>query len=195
MSDTIETNDIETAIISPVIDHIHTCYSQFIELGQRNSEGLVAQINKAREIGVLLIAEKAKCKRGEWQPKFSTAKGKSNTNVTFRFDYITGRRFIKVAEAFHEPISSLPEGVRVLTDVYRGAGILPDPEEQEGRRPRLEFLDRASKQIGVALEAIGKWRAKTPVEQWTDRQREAMREQLQPLVELYGELEGDLAQG
>lgn len=182
-------NEMILASQAATIERINACHKEFVELGQRNATGLVEQINKAREIGLLLIDEKAKCRHGEWQIKFQSAKGKSKTDFTFEFDYMTGHNHIKVAKALPEPITSLPEGVRVLTDIYRGMGALPDPEEQEGRRPRLEFLDRATKQVGVAMEVIGKWKAKTPVGQWTDRQREAVREQLQPLVELYNELE------
>ncbi len=182
-------NQMALASQAATIERINVCHAEFAELGQRNSTGLVEQINKARETGILLQDEKAKCPHGSWKTKFRSFRGKVQTSFDFDFDYETGRNFVSVAKALPEPITTLPEGVRVLTDIYRGMNALPDPKEQEGRRPRLEFLDRASKQVGVALEVIGKWRAKTPVEQWTDRQREAVREQLQPLVELYNELE------
>ncbi|HWL53855.1 MAG TPA: hypothetical protein VNQ90_15555 [Chthoniobacteraceae bacterium] len=180
---------LEIAEPSPEVDRINACYGEFLKLGKRNASGLIEQINKARETGILLQGAKAKCRHGEWKLRFKTYKGKGRTNSTFEFDYSTACNFMRVAKALPEPIIRLPEGIRVLTDIYRGMGALPDPEERAGSRPRLEYVSRASKRVNELVVIISKWRETKPLEQWTAQERETIKDQIKPIAELYRELE------
>jgi hypothetical protein len=187
----------ETAITSPAAALINERHAQFVALGKRNADGVVEQINLAREIGIYLKGERDLLKKARdedgnrvrWQSQFATAEGKSNTDVRFNFDYMTGHRYIRVADLLPDQITSLPEGVRVLSDVFRMSAELPAPERGNGEKSHDPgYFGKAVKHVTGLLGIFGKWREVEPIEQWPEKRKEDMRAQLKPAVELYNAL-------
>lgn len=184
-------------IVNEAAEHINECHAEFIRLGHRNAKGIVEQINKAREIGEYLKAEQGRMKElrkngvsiPPWKQHFAE---KGETDFTFQFTYKTATNYIRVSDLLEEPITSLPDGVRVLTDIFRMSNELPEPEghgQQTAHAP--EYLGRAVKQITGFLSAFAKWRETEPLEKWSDEQKAEVANQLRPVVELYRKLEGD----
>lgn len=178
-------------IENPAAVKINECHAEFIALGKRNAEGVVEQINKAREIGNYLKAEQERLRelrRGgasipPWKKCFTE---KGATGCTFQFSYSTAVNYIRLADLLPEPIQSLPEGARVLTDIFRMSSALPAPERQEAQQAHDPgFFGRSVKQVNGFLALLGKWRESEPVDSWSDRQKEDMKMQLKPVVEFY----------
>lgn len=177
-----------------IVSKINECHQEFLAIGQRNVEGIVEQINKAREIGIYLqgFKEELKKTRDEngnrilWEKQFSSTRGKSETNFTFGFDYRTGHNYIRVAKILPEPITSLPEGVRVLSDVFRMSNALPEPEGRGAETAHEpEFFSKTVKHLSGFLATVSKWREGEPLEKWSAKRREDLRDQIRPVVEFY----------
>lgn len=181
-------------IENPVAFKINECHSEFVALGRRNAESIVAQINKAREIGLLLKAEQERLrelrKDGASIPPWKKCFAENGaTDCPFLFSHSTAKNYMRVSDLLADPIETLPEGVRVLTDIFRMSDALPAPEREEGQTAHDPgFFGRSVKQVNGFLALLGKWKESEPVDNWSPQQREDMKAQLQPVMEFYQSL-------
>ena len=159
---------------------INECHDEFIALGRRNVKGLIDQINKARELGLLL--NEAKTTARNFTHLFNDRGEESQTRFTF--SYQCGLNYIKVARLLAEPITTLPEGVRVLTDVFRMSNALPAPDghgEQQSHDPG--YLGKVVGYTAKTMALVAKW--KGDVNKWNPDVRAALKAEIQPMVALY----------
>jgi hypothetical protein len=166
---------------------INKRHESVLKLTHGLSAHILAAVNELRECGLLLLEYKEKAKHGEWQNLFKTAKGKSNSEVTFNFDYNTGHRYMKLARAHPQEIKDLPEGISSIRDAMIAAGALPAPSghktQQAHEEPNIfQTLMRYTSQLqglvpeGHSAEAIAAW---------TPDERAQLKTQLEPIVRLY----------
>jgi|GEM_PF-4425266 len=178
---------VATTVESPAVVRINELHTQFVAIGRRNTEQVIAQINIAREIGLLLIGEKERL-RGGWKESFA----EKGANVCpFRFSYGTAKNYMRVAKLCPDKVTSLPEGVRVLSDIFRMSGALPDPAGRNEGQRRGDPVDMVFQTAGRFLERFERVRGTRPVSEWPEGQKEELRAKLEPLVAVYRELIGE----
>ncbi len=102
----------------------------------------------------------------------------------------TGLRYLKLAKAFPEPITALPEAVYSLTDLLRSIGALPELKGH-GEQQQHDFNAFASitRSAGKLKDVFSKALRLSRSSHGTAIANAQLRDQLEPLVKIYSELE------
>lgn len=134
--------------------------------------------------GAELILAKGELEHGEFR-KWLVSCGIVGDDER-QFNYITVTRWMKLAR-FAELNPDALEKAQTITQAYRLAGILPDPETQSsggngaGSGSLVLQLAKVERSLTMQLAA-------RPLEQWASEDRAILRERLRPMVELYERL-------
>jgi hypothetical protein len=172
------------------IHEVQLAYQEFLDAGERVSDGLVNQVNIARGIGMHLAGLKKEM-RGDFGKLFKSDSGKPNQNPSFDFTAEYGRTFMRLSAALPNAITSLPEAVHSLKDVMIMAGALPESSRGEQQARGDMNLESHVERIRMAFfSQIGKHEEKFgDPSQWKPSQRAHIRASLQPIVEFARKLD------
>jgi hypothetical protein len=178
---------------SAAIEAINEGHARFLSFGKRTESAFIEQLNAAREIGIHLLELKKTARYGVWQNLFATAKGEAKVNAVLLFDYMTGRNYMRLAEAHPSPITTLAEGVRTMRDVMIMAGALPEPQRGEQEtRGTLGWLSQSERVLMSFNSILGKQLEKAKLEEWKTTELDALDAQLKPFEERRAEVQAEL---
>lgn len=195
----VETPTERERILHQHIEKIQATQASYMSEGKGAVSRMLAFANLRRELGVHLIALREATdsggrkliQHGEWERLFATAKGKSNRDVTFDFDYLTATRYIAYARKHPEPITD----PRQLMTESKDAIAIASGEDPEGESPKRIARTTESSWI----EAFGRVSFvfqnvidKRPIEDWSEIERESYITRARPMVDTYIRLGGTL---
>jgi len=162
-------------------DTINRLHAECTGVDVRLEELLLLKINKAREVGIMLMEAKSQIPHGAFI-------GWVDKNIRFSRDQAA--LFMRFAKANVSPVIHLAEGIASLKDAMIACGALSVPAGHgEQQRSALTFLDRISIGAQKVIEMImAKKEKQGDVTTWPEDEREAAKAQLKPLVEFYQKL-------
>jgi hypothetical protein len=159
-----------------IIESIKQTYSEAQLLAASASEKGREAILKARECGQHLISAKEAVGHGGWLTWLA------NPNHGWNLTAETARKWMQLAEV---PIEQLEQALS-LRQAYIAAGILPEPHRWE---KQSSSLPGPVKWMSLVRKTIAEFEPyRTKIETIPTNERESMKEQLKPLVELYARL-------
>lgn len=174
----LELSSLQTAIVSK----INEAYRDFVELGERATECVVAFTNKAREIGLELRTLRANTPHREWkQLAFDMAGGEPRLGFKVR----DGKVFMRLADRFPDPATDMVEAVSGLKDVLMLQGALPFPDGHGEQR--LHDRDPIALIVRQVMEIQAIWNKdlKHQVHKLSAERKKFFRDQLAPIVRIY----------
>lgn len=170
-----------------LVDKINKSHSECYEWADKLKDAALGSINKARETGLYLIELQEQTPHGKWGSLFRC---KGDTEAPIHFNDVTASRWIRLAKALPEPIESLPDGIRHLTDMLKAVHALPESQghgeqtKHEGRSP-FQSLTKFTSEIQGCLS---QWRKDKPIDEWSPELKDQVKSQLEPLVKFYQSL-------
>lgn len=167
---------------------INEAFSRFHALGERNRDGLIDQINAAREIGMHLEGEKKKTPHGQWLLRFRSCNGKVATDYQYEFSYELGKLFMRLYRGMQDVIYSLPDAVCSLKDMMVAVGALPQSQRGEQKRhgPKGWFAELV--EVAMELDEVtNREFRKRPLIEWPIPEVEQLEEQLRPLAQKHAD--------
>lgn len=191
----IEKAEISTEL-SLAIARINELHAQADELAQKAKEVASKTIEIAIECGKLLIEQKAKLGHGNWL-------NWCKANLEFSAD--TAERYMRLYRKSTELISQNGSGqesdgsnsaqiksvrnlgCKNLKQAYIATGILPEPEKPDPE-DKIEPLVVHVKHIDFVVKWYRDTVENKPAKDWKFIEREALINDLKPLMEIYNEL-------
>lgn len=160
---------MNTELQTSIVAKINEEHGAFIALGERSTDALLAQLNKAREIGIHLAGLKKTLRHGEFSHLFSvTSEGVKNITPALCFSQKHGCEFMRFAAAHPDPIATVADGVRCLKDALILSGALPEPhrDTQQQAHGTLGVFAKMKSCFMDGFSIFNKEAEKQPVEQW-----------------------------
>lgn len=141
---------------------------QFDASGKATADAIIAHVNDAREIGLLL---------NEWsQGQFTlTFHNTQSAQLGLPFDKL--RCFVRIASRLPEPAATLDDAKAVMQLDFQTAGLIAIPESSPPKASTITPFVIFTNRIGQLREAITKVS--------DDMDRDAVKAQLRPIVEFY----------
>ena len=184
---------IEPALIVEINRRHAACEADKREL----VSSLIRSLNRRRELGLLLQSAKAHVKHGQWESMFAGREKRVSSNgesgCHFKFTREMARLYMRLADKFPEPITALPAGVHGLRDVLANpANGLSGGDSTDRNAQALERLTDGvcGKVIGFCADFLDYWgKLRRAPELLTPERVEAIARQLEPIVDVYDELQ------
>lgn len=191
MSTELEIVSERDELFAKYTEEINGIHQSFVKAAESVGNSLLAGANYRREMGEKLASLKeAKTSEGhdvvphgQWQKLFLTAKGKSCSCATFGFDHSTATRYMEFARKHPEPITDLKQIARDGKDTLLEAGLIEAEEGNPGTT-----LPGAVKWISYIQRTRGefeKMKKDGAFSKMNQTERDNMKQQLRPLVEVY----------
>jgi hypothetical protein len=150
------------------------------ELAKASAALMIEASNVTREIGDDLIGW---CKHDQMSPGFYLAhQAEFPRELTFE----RVKRFIAAKHRFPDPIENLYDAHEVMQLTFRGLGMIEEPkrltqQSSSGQTQLVILLNEFKAARGEYQKLI----EAEPVDKWTEKQKELIRDELKWAVELY----------
>ena len=182
MSDTLtiikSTPSELSTTLATTINGIH---SECLTIDNQLEMIVLQKINLVRECGIMLIEAKAQATHGQWLPWIKD-------NLTMSED--TAQLYMRFAKANPEPVRYLADGIKTVKDAMVACGTL-SPAVGHGQQTASTktMLDRWTAQ-SMSLREIyrGEVEKVGELSTWSVEKVDAMKAALQPLHDIYIEL-------
>ena len=182
MSDTLTVIKSTTSELSlSFADTINSLHSECMIMDNQLEYIVLQKINKVRECGVMLTEAKAQVAHGQWI-------GWIKVNLTMSED--TAQLYMRFAKANAEPVRYLADGIKTVKDAMVACGsLVPASGHGQQTASTKTTLDRWTAQ---AMSIRELWRGEVEkvgeLSTWSVEKVDAMKAALQPLHDIYIEL-------
>ena len=182
MSDTLTVIKSTTSELSlSFADTINSLHSECMIMDNQLEYIVLQKINKVRECGVMLIEAKSQVAHGQWL-------GWIKVNLTMSED--TAQLYMRFARANAEPVRYLADGIKTVKDAMVACGsLVPASGHGQQTASTKTTLDRWTAQ-SMSLREIyrGEVEKVGDLSTWSVEKVDAMKAALQPLYDIYIEM-------
>jgi hypothetical protein len=174
----LQLSSLQTEILSK----INEAYREFVELGDRATECVVAFTNKGREIGLELHTLRANTGRHVFE-QLAFDMGDGEPRLPFKAEEV--KLFSRLADRLPEPAGDMISAVSSLKDVLMLQGALPFPEGHGAQR--LHDRDPIALIVHNVMEIQAVWNKELKHQVWklSAERNQFLRDQLAPIVRIY----------
>ena len=182
MSDTLTVSKSTTSELSlSFADTINSLHSECMIMDNQLEYIVLQKINKVRECGVMLIEAKSQVAHGQWL-------GWIKVNLTMSSR--TAQLYMLFANANTQPVTHLADGIKTVKDAMVACGsLVPAVGHGQQTASTKTTLDRWTAQA-MSLREIyrGEVEKVGELSTWSVEKVDAMKAALQPLHDIYMEL-------
>lgn len=182
MSDTLTVTKSSISELSQTLaTTINTLHSECLNIDDKLEMIVLQKINKVRECGVMLTEAKAQVAHGQWI-------GWIKVNLTMSED--TAQLYMRFARANAEPVRYLADGIKTVKDAMVACGsLVPASGHGQQTASTKTTLDKWTAQA-MSLREIyrGEVEKVGDLSTWSVEKVDAMKSALQPLHDIYMEL-------
>lgn len=155
-------------------------FAELRKLAKQSASLMIEASNITREIGDDLIGW---CKHEQMAPRFYLEHQKE---MPKELTFDRAKRFIAAKHQFPEKITDLYDAHAVMQITFKGLGMIEEPkrliQQSSSGQPQLViFMNEFKAARGEYQRLI----EAEPIERWTPRQKELIRDELKWAVELY----------
>lgn len=169
-----------TELSKTYANQINASYQSLVGAATDVEKAVIHIANAARDVGLLLISAKEQVGHGRWQKWVSE---------NLCFSETKAKRLMRISRAHPDIISDLGEAKRLLTDGAVASGNLDLPGREHAQTAKLyDFFSAFTRETCGVMDVFNRQIESEPLEDWPEKRRESVKEQLRPIAEVYARL-------